>query len=134
MLNHGDFRLGNLIVDEEGLAGVIDWEFAHLSDPAEDLAWPLVRAWRFGLDHLRLGGVSEAEPYLERYNELTGRAISLDDLFFWEILGNVRWNIIAFNQAGRHLSGQARSVELAVLGRLATEVEHETLRLLERGH
>lgn len=134
VLNHGDFRLSNLIVNEEGLMGVIDWEFAHLSDPAEDLAWPLVRAWRFGAEHLRLGGVGEPEPYLERYNELTGRGISLEDLFFWEVLGNVRWNIIAFNQAARHLSGQTRSVELAILGRLAAEAEYETLRLLERRH
>src|SRR5581483_11627025 len=29
-LVHGDFRLGNFIVDERGLAAVIDWELAHL--------------------------------------------------------------------------------------------------------
>jgi aminoglycoside phosphotransferase (APT) family kinase protein len=133
VLNHGDFRLGNLIVDEEGLLGVIDWEFAHLSDPAEDLAWPMVRAWRFGVDHLRLGGIGEPEPYLERYNALTGREISLDDLFYWEVLGNVRWAIIAFNQARRHLSGEERGLDLAILGRLTEEVEHELLHLLERG-
>jgi aminoglycoside phosphotransferase (APT) family kinase protein len=133
VLNHGDFRVGNLIVDGHGLRGVIDWEFAHLGDPAEDLAWPLVRAWRFGVDHLRLGGVGEVEPYLERYNALAGREISLPDLFYWEVVGNVRWAIGALNQARRHLSGQERSVELAILGRLASEVEYETLSLLERG-
>ena len=31
---HGDFRIGNLAVDEDGLVGVLDWEFAHLDDPA----------------------------------------------------------------------------------------------------
>ena len=45
---HGDFRVGNLLVDGEGLVAVLDWEFAHLGDQREDLAWPLVRAWRFG--------------------------------------------------------------------------------------
>ena len=45
---HGDFRIGNLVVDESGLVGVLDWEFAHLDDPARDLAFSLVRAWRFG--------------------------------------------------------------------------------------
>ena len=29
-LVHGDFRLGNLIVDESGLAAVIDWELCHV--------------------------------------------------------------------------------------------------------
>lgn len=52
---HGDFRIGNLLVDGEGLVVVLDWEFAHLGDPREDLAWPLVRAWRFGEDGKRLG-------------------------------------------------------------------------------
>jgi aminoglycoside phosphotransferase (APT) family kinase protein len=132
VLNHGDFRVGNFMVDEEGLVGILDWEFAHLGDPAEDLAWPLVRAWRFGVDHLRLGGIGEVEPYLEHYNTLTGRQITLEELFYWEVAGNVRWAIGSLNQAKRHLSGQERSIELAVIGRLASEVEYEILSLLER--
>ena len=133
VLNHGDFRIGNFLVSEEDLVGVVDWEFAHLGDPAEDLGWPLVRAWRFGEDHLRLGGIGEAEPFLERYNSLTGREISKEELFYWEVLGNVRWAIGSHNQAQRHLSGQEPSVELAILGRLAAEVEYEILSLLQRG-
>ncbi|MBV9455176.1 MAG: phosphotransferase family protein [Rubrobacter sp.] len=133
VLNHGDFRVGNFLVDEEGLVGILDWEFAHLGDPVEDLAWPLVRAWRFGKDHLRLGGIGEAEPYLEHYNTLAGRQVTLEELFYWEVAGNVRWAIGSLNQAKRHLSGQERNVELAVIGRLASEVEYEILSLLERG-
>ena len=51
---HGDFRLGNVVVSGSGLVCILDWEFAHLSDPREDVAWPLVRAWRFGVDDRRL--------------------------------------------------------------------------------
>src|SRR3989440_11275867 len=54
---HGDFRIGNLVVDENGLVGVLDWEFAHLDDPARDLSFALVRAWRFGVPERRLGRV-----------------------------------------------------------------------------
>jgi hypothetical protein len=32
----------------------------------------------------------------------------------------------------RHLTGQDRSVELAILGRLGVEVEYEIVNLLER--
>ena len=64
VVSHGDFRIGNVVVSERGVEALLDWEFAHLSDPREDLAWPLVRAWRFGADHLRLGGVGEVGPYL----------------------------------------------------------------------
>ena len=129
---HGDFRIGNLMVDEDGIAAVLDWEFAHIGDPAEDLAWPLVRAWRFGADARRLGGIGEAEPYLKRYFELTHREIPLDELYAWEVLGNCKWAIGSLTQARRHLRGEERSVELAILGRLAAEMEYELLDLIEK--
>jgi len=130
VVSHGDWRIGNVVVDETGLRGVLDWEFAHVGDPAEDLAWPLVRAWRFGADARRLGGVGEVEPYLERYAELTGREIPLEELDVWEVLGNAKWAVGCLTQARRHLSGQDRSVEYAVLGRMAAEMEYELLHLI----
>jgi aminoglycoside phosphotransferase (APT) family kinase protein len=133
VLVHADFRLGNFIVDERGLVAVLDWELARRAEPGEDLGWPLVRAWRFGVDDRRLAGIGEVAPYLERYNGLTGREVSLNDLFYWEVAGNVRWAIGSVRQAMRHLSGEEPSVELAILGRLAAEVEYEILNLLERG-
>ncbi len=132
VVSHGDFRIGNLAVGDDGLVAVLDWEFAKLGDPAEDLAWPLVRAWRFGADERRLGGVDELEPYLARYEELTGLAVPPDELDAWEVLGNCKWAVGALNQARRHLSGEERSVELAILGRLAVEMEWELLDLIRR--
>lgn len=132
VMGHGDFRVGNLVVDEHGLVAVLDWEFAHVADPAEDLAWPLVRAWRFGADTRRLGGIGDVEPYLERYAELTGRDVPLEELYAWEVLGNCKWAIGSLAQARRHLRGEERSVELAILGRLAAEKEYELLDLIER--
>jgi aminoglycoside phosphotransferase (APT) family kinase protein len=129
---HGDFRIGNLAVDEDGLVGVLDWEFAHLDDPARDISFSLVRAWRFGADDLRLGGIGHVEPYLERYNELTGFDVRPEELDYWELAGNVGWAIGCLTQAQRHLTGQDRSVELAILGRLGAEVEYEICHLLER--
>jgi aminoglycoside phosphotransferase (APT) family kinase protein len=128
---HGDFRIGNVAVDEHGLVSVLDWEFAHVGDPVEDVAWPIVRAWRFGADDRRLGGVGDVEPYLARYNDLTGRGVTAADLDVWEVLGNVKWAIGCLTQCRRHLSGQDRSVEYAVLGRLAAEMEYELLDLIE---
>jgi aminoglycoside phosphotransferase (APT) family kinase protein len=129
---HGDFRIGNLVVGEQGLVGVLDWEFAHLDDPVRDLAFSLVRAWRFGVPAKRLGGVGPVEPYLERYNELTGRNVTGDELDYWELAGNVGWAIGCLTQMQRHLTGLDRSVELATLGRLGAEVEFEIVHLLER--
>lgn len=134
VVNHGDYRIGNVVVDPEGLVGVLDWEFAHLDDPVRDMAFSLVRAWRFGVPEKRLGGIGGVEPFVERYNELTGLDVQPDELDYWELAGNVAWAIGTLTQAQRHLSGRDRSVELAILGRLSAEVEHEICHLLERAN
>ncbi|MDT4946982.1 MAG: hypothetical protein QOH14_3715 [Pseudonocardiales bacterium] len=130
VLAHGDFRLGNLMVDHQGIGAVLDWENAHWGHPVEDLGWALVRAWRFGRDEHRVAGCGDIEPLLEAYNALTGREIQLEELAWWELAGNVRWAIGAVRQGLRHLSHEQRSVELAVLGRLASETEYEILNIL----
>jgi aminoglycoside phosphotransferase (APT) family kinase protein len=132
VFTHGDYRIGNLVVGDGGLVGVLDWEFAHLDDPVRDLAFSLVRAWRFGVPEKRLGGIGDVGPYLERYNELTGLDVRPAELDYWELAGNVGWAIGCLTQMQRHLTGQDRSVELAILGRLGVEVEYEIVNLLER--
>jgi len=129
---HGDFRIGNVLVSPRGLEGILDWEFVHRGDPHEDLAWPLVRAWRFGNDGLRFGGVAEAEPFLEAYAAASGRAVDRQAVDYWELLGNLRWAVGCLSQADRHLNGEEPSVELASLGRKAAEMEWELLERLSR--
>ena len=131
VVSHGDFRIGNVAVSERGLEYLLDWEFAHLSDPREDLGWPIVRAWRSGADERRLGGVGELAPYLARYAELTRIDVAEEDLDWWEVLGNVKWAIGCLTQCRRHLTGVDRSVEYAVLGRMAAEMEYELLSLID---
>jgi aminoglycoside phosphotransferase (APT) family kinase protein len=132
LVTHGDYRIGNVVIDAGGLVGILDWEFAHLDDPVRDLAFGLVRAWRFGVDDKRLGGIADVGAYVDRYNELTGFDIEPAELDYWELAGNVAWAIGCLTQAQRHLRGQDRSVELAVLGRLGAEVEYEICHLLEK--
>jgi aminoglycoside phosphotransferase (APT) family kinase protein len=130
-LIHGDFRIGNLLVGPEGLNAVIDWEFAHVGDPHEDLAWPCVRDWRFGNNKLHVGGVGDLAPYLAAYESTSGRTVDHTALRWWEIMGNLRWAATCYIQAHRHLSGADPSVELASLGRRAAEMELEFLMLIE---
>ena len=128
---HGDYRIGNLMVGPDGLRGIFDWEFCHIGDPAEDLAWPCVRSWRFGQDSLRLGGVGDFDAFYASYRAAGGPEVAPASVRFWEIMGNVRWAMGCVSQANRHLSGQAPSVELASLGRRAAEMEAELLDLIE---
>jgi aminoglycoside phosphotransferase (APT) family kinase protein len=47
---HGDVGPGNVLHDGERLTGLLDWEFSHLGDPIDDLAWITVRGAMFGVD------------------------------------------------------------------------------------
>jgi aminoglycoside phosphotransferase (APT) family kinase protein len=129
VLVHGDLRLGNLIVGPDSLRAVIDWELVHTGNPAEDLGWLCVKAWRFGAA-LPVAGTGRREDLLAAYRAAGGPDVSLDELRWWEILGTLRWGIICMTQARAHLSGAHRSVELAAIGRRACEQEWDLLLLL----
>ncbi|MFA9271657.1 MAG: phosphotransferase family protein, partial [Baekduiaceae bacterium] len=127
---HGDFRLGNLLVEESRLTGVLDWELAHLGDPASDLGWLCVRAWRFGRPDRPAAGLGSRAALLDAYARASGRDVSAETLAWWELLATLRWGIITVQQAFTHLSGQVTSLEHAVIGRRTAEVEWDLLDLL----
>jgi aminoglycoside phosphotransferase (APT) family kinase protein len=126
---HGDFRLGNVMVDRDGLVGVLDWELAHVGDPAEDLGWLCVRSWRFG-SALPVAGVGTRDALLSSYAAAGGFPVDAEMLGWWEAFGTLRWAVICVQQAATHLSGAVRSVELAAIGRRVCEVELDLLDLL----
>ena len=130
---HGDFRHGNLIVGPEGVRAVLDWELAHQGDPAEDLGWLCVKAWRFGVD-LPVGGFGNYDDLLEGYVDAGGRPVAKETLRWWEVFGTLRWGIMCILQASLHTSGAIRSVELAAIGRRVCENEWDLLELMEEGH
>lgn len=126
---HGDFRVGNLIVGPEGIRAVLDWELAHLGEPAEDIGWLCTRSWRFGGPG-RVGGVGELADLLAAYEAAGGAAVDVGQVRYWEVFGNLRWAVIAVAQTFTHLTGTRRSVELAAIGRRVAEVEHDLMELL----
>lgn len=131
VLVHGDYRMGNIIFGPEGVRGILDWELAHIGDPMEDLGWICVRSWRFGNDHLPVGGIGTRAEFQRAYEEAGGYAVDPVRIRFWEIFGNLRWGVICLNMTRPYLDGQNPSVELAAIGRRAAETEWELLQLLE---
>ena len=125
---HGDYRLGNVIVDANGLASVLDWELAHIGDPMEDLGWLCVRAWRFGGAGVVAGLGSLEELYAGYRSE--GGVVDEQAVHWWIVAGTLIWGIMCALQASAHTSGVNRSVELAAIGRRVSEQEHDLLELL----
>lgn len=129
-LVHGDFRNGNLLVGQDGLRAVLDWELAHLGDPMEDLGWMCVRSWRFGEDDKPAGGFGAREELFAAYEAAGGGPTDPERVRFWEAYGTLRWGVICVAQAAAHLQGARRSVELAAIGRRTCEMEYDLLELI----
>lgn len=128
---HGDYRLGNIIFDETGVVSILDWELAHLGDPLEDLAWTMVRAWRFGHDDRDVAGLGPREELIAGYEAAGGEKVDADRLHWWQYFGNLRWGVITLIQAAPYVQGQSKDLEKGVIGRRAAEVEAELLNLMK---
>jgi aminoglycoside phosphotransferase (APT) family kinase protein len=132
VLCHSDFRTGNCMVDDGELTGILDWEFASWSDPMEDVAWFCARCWRFGAWEREAGGIGDREAFYRGYEAESGRAVDRAIVPYWEVMAAVRWAVIALQQGERHLSGGEQSLELALTGLRAPEMELDALMGIAR--
>jgi aminoglycoside phosphotransferase (APT) family kinase protein len=128
---HGDFRVGNLMIGPHGVTGVLDWELAHIGNPVADLGWLCVPAWRFTRPDRPAGGLGTREQLLSAYARHADVEVPAGELRWWELLGTLKWGVICGLQAQSHLSGARRSLEHAVIGRRACEVEWDLLGMLD---
>ena len=125
---HGDVRNGNVIIDKQGLAAVLDWEVAKVGDPLEDLAWTCLRCWRFGEDDKEVGGFGDRAPFVTAY-EAGGGTFDPERFHWWKVLGTYRW--------GLGLAGQAAALDglleyrRGLSGRRVGELEYDLLSLLK---
>src|SRR5215468_10706489 len=77
-LVHGDYRLGNFLVADGHLSGILDWEMVHLGDPLEDVAWCASPLWRGGTPWASC--LLPPEEFAARYAATSGRAADPDRL------------------------------------------------------
>ena len=131
VLCHRDFRVGNFLVDEGRCTALLDWEFAGWSDRHEDIGWLCARCWRFGIDHLPVGGLGPFSAFRQAYETESGEQLNLNAIGFWQVMAEIRWAVIALQQAARNDSGQELSLELSLSGYLVPEMEFNMLSLID---
>lgn len=131
VLVHGDFRMGNLMVDSKGLAAVLDWELAHLGDAHEDLAYGCMTVWRFGHIEKPAFGVSDLETYFAAYEAESGMKVDGARFRFWLIYRTLWWALGCLQMGDIWRLGIDKSLERAVIGRRTSENELDLLLLLE---
>lgn len=131
VLVHGDYRMGNVMVDADGLAAVLDWELAHLGDAHEDLAFGCMTVWRFGQLDRPAFGVGSLEEYFAAYEAAGGRSVDRGRFRFWLVYRTLWWALGCLQMGQAWRSGADTTVERVVVGRRTAEQELDLVRLLE---
>jgi aminoglycoside phosphotransferase (APT) family kinase protein len=131
VLNHGDYRMGNLLVEGSALTGVLDWEIAHFGDRHEDLAFGCMAVWRFARYDRPALGLGSIEDYIAAYEAEAGATIDPARFRFWTIYRTVWWALGCLKMAAQWRSGADRMLERVVISRRTSEQELDLLLLLE---
>ena len=79
-LVHGDIGFNNFLFDEGRLSAVLDWEFAHIGDPAEELGYIAVTT----------GASLDWPRFMDRYVEAGGDPVDPETLHFFKIWAYAR--------------------------------------------
>lgn len=132
-LVHGDFRNGNLMVSQDGVNAVLDWELAQIGDPVRDLGWLCVNSWRFGVSEKTVGGFGDMDELLEGYASTSGVTVSAAELLFWQVFGSFWWAMATLQMANSWRTGETPSLERPVIGRRSSEAQMDCANLLLPG-
>jgi len=131
VLVHGDYRMGNVMVDGDGLAAVLDWELAHRGDAHEDLAFGCMSVWRFGHLDKPAFGLGSLADYFAAYEAAGGAKVDPARFRFWLVYRTLWWALGCLQMGQAWRSGADRTVERVVIGRRTAEQELDLVRLLE---
>jgi aminoglycoside phosphotransferase (APT) family kinase protein len=87
-LIHGDLRPGNFLFEGSKINALLDWEMAHVGDPAEDLAWVYRALWS-----------PERFMSLEQFAAAHGLGIARQNILYYRIFSEVKFATISVSAA-----------------------------------
>ena len=133
---HGDYRLGNLIVDGGEVRAVVDWELCTLGDPLADLGYLALDwmspeepdLWRSSA--CQAGGFSSREEMVALYERLTG--VDVSRIRYYQAFQSWRLAAILEGVYARYLHGAMANISGIDLGELARSVERLAAHALEQ--
>jgi aminoglycoside phosphotransferase (APT) family kinase protein/membrane protein YqaA with SNARE-associated domain len=133
---HGDFRLGNTILNDQGhVSAVLDWELCTLGDPLADLGY-VVATWTrtpdgINLDGRPIEGFPTVDEVVARYASGSGRDVS--GISYYVAFNLWRWACIIHGVANRYASGVMGPLEGGELdryGEMVVEAGESALSML----
>jgi aminoglycoside phosphotransferase (APT) family kinase protein len=111
-LVHGDYRLGNFLIEDAKLTGILDWEMVHLGDPIEDVAWCCSMLWRAGTPFA--AALLPQEEFVAAYEAASGRSVEPARLQFYTILSIVKMLAIMLTGIRAFCDGRTRDLRMAI--------------------
>lgn len=115
---HGDYRIGNFLVDGEEITAILDWELVHMGDPHEDLAFMSLRAFggkaldgRFLACHL----LTREELYAQ-YTQATGTTVQVGAIRFYELFNIFKLFVIHVGAIRCFEDGQFTDLRMPAMG------------------
>lgn len=108
---HGAYRTGNLIISDDAVAAIIDWELQVIGDPMYDVAYVLSDLNREGSPLLSC--VVDRELFLDYYQQLTGLTVDLAVCRYYEILYMMRSTAFWLSASGLFAEGRNKDLRLA---------------------
>lgn len=110
-LVHGAYRTGNLIIDNDAVAAVIDWELQVIGDPLYDVAYVLSDLNREGTPLLSC--LVERDFFLDTYQELTGITVDLEVCRYYDLLYMMRSTAFWLSASDLFARGRNKDLRLA---------------------
>ena len=127
-LVHGAYRTGNVLIHQDRVSAVLDWELQVIGDPMYDVAYVLTELNRERTE--LLSNVVPRDLFFERYQQATGIDIDEERCAYYQLLYAMRSAAFWMSAAGLYADGSSSDLRLArthwsvtvALERAATEL------------
>ena len=110
-LVHGAYRTGNILIENDAVSAVLDWELQVIGDPMYDVAYVLSDLNREGTD--LLSNVVPREQFFETYEAATGLRIDEAVCHYYHLLYAMRSAAFWMSASDLFATGASKDLRLA---------------------